>query len=119
MATPRITITCDCGERFLVPYGEHATCKACGRRYDTTRIPESDYRAVLATRRRFRRNEAIFVLTALLVFGAAAVIARNAPLLLTVPVLIVAWLRFFRPWWRSRHESRLRNLPKWNLRADE
>jgi hypothetical protein len=119
MAAPRITITCDCGERLLVPYGERGKCDACGRSYDTARIPASDYRAVLATRRRFRRNEAIFVVTAFLVFGGVAVVARNAPLLLTLPVLIVAWLRFFRPWWRSRHQARLRDLPKWDLRAEE
>ena len=51
---PPITLTCECGERAELPYGEAWSCPSCGRRYDTARIPQEDYERIRRTQLRFR-----------------------------------------------------------------
>jgi len=38
---PPITVTCDCGERTELFYGERWTCPSCGRTYDTRQVESS------------------------------------------------------------------------------
>ena len=115
VSRPRITVHCDCGESLLVPYPEAAVC-ACGRRWDTSQISAADYRGVLAVRRRYRRHEGAFVLTVVFLLSGLTILGRSAPLLITIPVFIVIWARFFRPWWRQRRHKAIQGLPTWKLK---
>src|SRR5215204_1128307 len=36
---PPITLTCECGQKRDLPYGERWRCEQCGRTSDTNRIP--------------------------------------------------------------------------------
>ena len=36
---PPISITCECGLKHDLKYGEAWTCESCGRRWDTKQIP--------------------------------------------------------------------------------
>jgi hypothetical protein len=114
VAKPRVTVTCPCGERLLVPYGEQQTCQ-CGRAWDTAQIRAADYEAVRAVARRYRRNELTFVLLAVSCALVLILVGRGAPLILLVPTFLVAWFKYFRPWWRQRTQQRLRQLPTWTL----
>ena len=51
---PPITVTCKCGEKRELKYGEEWTCESCGRRWDTNQIPAEQYRAIRNTQLRFR-----------------------------------------------------------------
>jgi alkylation response protein AidB-like acyl-CoA dehydrogenase len=51
---PPVTLNSQCGERAEVPYGEEWRCPACGRSYDTARIPREDYVRIRRTQLRFR-----------------------------------------------------------------
>jgi len=117
VALPKVTVACHCGERLQIPYGERQRCR-CGRTWDTGQIPEADYQAVLDTARRFRRNEVAFALVALGLVATLIFIGRYAPVYITIPVFILVWIRWFRPWWRLRKQARLRDLPVWNLRSE-
>ena len=117
MSKPRVTVTCHCGERLMVPYGQRQTC-SCGRTWDTSEISERDYEAVRAVARRFRHKELAFVIGAVAIVGALVYIGRSAPLIVTIPVFALAWARFFRPWWRQRKRAALRDLPTWDLTAE-
>lgn len=114
---PRITVDCDCGTRALVPYGDALDC-SCGRRWDTSQIPRAEYAQVLAVARRHRRNELLFVATVAALLVALVVVARSAPLFVTIPIFLAVWVRFFRPWWTSRRKPSVRGLPQWQLRSD-
>jgi len=114
MGIPKVTVQCECGDKLLIPYGAAQACR-CGRSWDTQQIPASDYAALQATLRRFRRNEAAFVMVALGVVAALVLVGRAAPVWITVPAFALAWLRWFRPWWKARKQSRLRDLPTWTL----
>jgi hypothetical protein len=118
LARPRVTIACHCGARLAVPYGARQACESCGRWWSTLQIPEADYRAVLATRRRFRQNEVSFVLVALGVAAALLLVGRNAPIIISLPAFALAWARYFRPWWRQRKRKALEGLPVWDLQPE-
>src|SRR3954452_7853191 len=51
---PPIAVTCECGEKRDLRYGEVWACETCGRRWDTNRIPRDEYEAVRRTPLRFR-----------------------------------------------------------------
>jgi hypothetical protein len=70
---------------------------------------------VRAVARRFRRNELTFVLLAVSCALVLILVGKGAPLILLVPTFLVAWFKYFRPWWRQRTQQRLRQLPTWTL----
>jgi hypothetical protein len=109
-----VTVTCPCGESFLVPYGDQQAC-GCGRSWDTRQISVADYEAVRAVARHFRRNELTFALLAVSCALVLILVGKGAPLILLVPTFLVAWFKYFRPWWRQRTRQRLRQLPTWTL----
>ncbi|HEX2371413.1 MAG TPA: hypothetical protein VHI33_02240, partial [Solirubrobacterales bacterium] len=43
---PPITVTCECGEKRDLGYGEAWACDGCGRRWNTARIPPQQYEAI-------------------------------------------------------------------------
>src|SRR3954469_23378455 len=57
---PPIAVTCECGEKRDLRYGEAWTCERCGRRWDTNQIPREDYEAVRRTQLRFRVLPVLF-----------------------------------------------------------
>src|ERR1700733_14889742 len=52
---PPITITCECGERRHVRYGDSWHCEKCGREWSTLRIPLAEYAQLRRTHLRYRR----------------------------------------------------------------
>src|SRR3954454_4120268 len=51
---PPLAVTCECGSKHDVRYGEAWTCERCGRRWDTNQIPREDYEVIRRTQLRFR-----------------------------------------------------------------
>ena len=105
---------CHCGDRLLIPYGSKQVC-GCGRTWNTSQIPADDYAALRATVRRFRRNEVAFAMVAVGLLGALYLVGRQAPVLIAAPAFVLVWVRWFRPWWKARKQSRLKEIPVWNL----
>ena len=52
---PKITVSCRCGEKRYLNYGEQWTCEECGRHWDTNQIPAEQYAAIRSTQLRYRR----------------------------------------------------------------
>ena len=119
MAAPRITLRCDCGTEALVAYGERWTCESCGRTYDTTGIPEADWRAIEDMRRRYRIvGYAGMVLIAAFVL-LLALTAQEFQLFIGLPAILLVWFIYIRPFMRSRYRRRVGELQRsWTLRAE-
>jgi hypothetical protein len=119
MAAPRITLRCDCGAEALVAYGERWTCDACGRTYDTNRIPEADYQAIQDMRRRYRvAGYAGVSLVAALVL-LLALTAQQFQLFIGLPFILIFWFMYVRPLMRSRYRRRVGELTRtWTLKAE-
>jgi Flp pilus assembly protein TadB len=115
---PPITVTCECGERRELKYGEKWRCESCGRRYDTGQIPVEEYAA-------FRRNRVHDRILPSAVFAFAFVVAvvliltgRGLAAIVVVPLIGFIWGSFVRPRRRRRQYREIAERPRWNLRAD-
>jgi hypothetical protein len=116
--SPKITITCDCGETRKLAYGDEYLC-ACGRSWSTRQIPAADYDAI-------RRLDRSYRLKGWLGFGGFLVLCllvvwRGNPgtLLFLIPAGLMAWFTIFRPMVRRRHWRAIQALTRrWTLRAE-
>jgi hypothetical protein len=116
---PPITVTCECGERKELFYGERWTCPSCGRSYDTRNIPEAEYAEIRSLQRRFR---AVPIGLGLAVAALAIVFTLTGNIIgvfFLLPVAIIAWFVFIRPTHRARYRKAIAGMPRWDLRADE
>ena len=116
---PPITVTCECGQKRDLQYGEQWQCEGCGRSYDTRKIPLEEYAAIRRTQLRYR----LIPLIAGLILLAAMIVFFIAGSAFTALVLIAfvgaSWVMFVRPFFRTRYRKSLgKNLPSWNLKAD-
>ena len=116
---PPITVTCECGQKRDLQYGEQWQCQGCGRSYDTRKIPVEEYAAVRRTQLRYR----LIPLIAGLILLAAMIVFFIAGSAFTALVLVAfvgaSWVMFVRPFFRTRYRKSLgKNLPTWNLKAD-
>ena len=115
---PPITVTCECGERHELFYGERWTCPSCGRSYDSGRIPQDEYARVRSLQRRFR---AVPIAVGVAVAALAIVFTLTgnvAGVFFLMPIALIAWFVFIRPTHRKRYRAAIADLPRWDLRAD-
>jgi hypothetical protein len=118
MREPQITLTCDCGATGSTAYGEKWQCEACGRTYDTSKIPREEYDAVLRSVRWYRLVALgpPFAFAAVLVPLAILVNVRYAFLLF---VLVLAHGLLVMPQVRRRATAKVRTgAPSWKLRPE-
>jgi hypothetical protein len=116
---PLITVTCECGRKRELHYGERWKCEGCGRRYDTGKIPLEEYAAIRRTQMRYRLVpllSGLFLLAAMIAFFIAGGVFSA---LVAVAFVFASWSMFGRPFFRSRYRRALsKNLPTWNIKAD-
>jgi hypothetical protein len=116
---PLITVTCECGTRKQLHYGELWKCEGCGRRFDTNKIPVGEYAAIRQAQLRYRLIplvSGVILLAAMIVFLATG---RAIGAVLMVPFLFASWNMFGRPFFRSRYRRKLtENLPTWTIKSD-
>jgi hypothetical protein len=116
---PLITVTCECGERKELRYGEVWRCEACGRRFDTNKIPLEEYAAIRRTQLRYRLFPLIAGLILLAAMIAFFIAGRTFSALVFGAFLLASWGMLGRPFFRSRYRKSLRkSLPTWNIKAD-
>jgi hypothetical protein len=116
---PLITVTCECGNKRDLRYGERWQCEGCGRTFDTRKIPLEEYAAIRRTQLRFRMVPLLSGL--LLLAGVILFFAEGKAFgaIIVVPFLLASWNMFVRPFFRSRYRRRLtENTPTWTIKAD-
>lgn len=115
---PPITITCECGERRDLRYGERWTCEKCGRNWSTRRIPLEEYAALRRTQLRYRW---IPLLAAAVVIGcliALVVLGRAFGGILLAALAAMAWSTFGRPRWKQRYLNAIAQRPSWKIEPE-
>ena len=115
---PPITLTCDCGERRYLRYGERWTCETCGKTWNTTRIPIDQYAAIRATQLRYRRAPIAISVLALASVIACIVVGKALGGLIIVAILATTWSMFFRPLHRRKYRAALAELPTWKIKPE-
>jgi hypothetical protein len=112
---PKITVSCRCGEKRQLAYGERWTCETCGRTWDTHQIPLEQYAAIRATQLRYRRVPLVISVLALAGVIAAVVAGQVLGGLLIVGIVATTWSMFFRPMHSRKYRAALAQLPTWTL----
>lgn len=115
---PRITLTCECGERTYVHYGERWTCPKCDRSWNTRRIPLEQYAAIRRTQLRYRRIPIAVSVLALVCIIAFIIVGKPFSGLILVAFATTAWSMFARPFHRRRYREALAKLPSWEIEPD-
>ena len=114
---PPITVTCDCGERQELFYGERWTCPACGREYDSGQIPAEEYAQIRRLQLRFRALPIALGLTVAALAIMFTLTGNIVGVFFLMPVALIAWFVFIRPTHRKRYSAAIADLPRWDLRA--
>jgi hypothetical protein len=115
---PPIAVTCDCGEKRDLRYGEAWRCERCGKRWNTRQIPAEQYEVIRRTQLRFRVLPVVF---GLLVAGAAIFFTLTGNLFsvfILLPLGTMTWFIFIRPTHRRRYRRAIAELPRWTLRPE-
>jgi Flp pilus assembly protein TadB len=113
---PPITISCECGEKRDLRYGEEWRCERCARRWDTRQIPAEQYEAIRRLQWRFRLMPIVFgvFVAALAIFFTLTGNIFNVFVLL--PLAMMIWFVFLRPTHQRRYRQAIADLPRWELR---
>lgn len=114
---PPVSITCSCGSKASVRFGTNWTCDSCGRAWDTSRIPRSEYNQIRWTQLRFR---AVPVALGLAVVAIAAFFTLTGNATGVVPLLPVALLSWYllRGPHRRRYARAIEKRHSWTLRGE-
>jgi hypothetical protein len=116
MGKPPITITCECGQKKKVAYGDTWQCDECGRSWNTQQIPVEDYDALLRRVRRHKLEAVAAGAVAVAIF--APLIAVSARFFLLLPPAMMIWLFVFLPYWRRRYRRTASSAPRWQLHPE-
>ncbi len=115
---PPITVTCDCGERRYLRYGERWTCEKCGKTWNTNRIPVEQYAAIRATQLRYRRIPIAVSAFALATVIACIIVGKALGGLIVVGLLATTWSMFFKPIHRRKYREAIAELPSWKIKPE-
>jgi hypothetical protein len=116
---PLITVTCECGQKKDLRYGERWKCEGCGRRFDTNKIPIEEYAAIRKTQVRYRLlpvGAGLLLLAAMIVFF---ILGRAFSAIIIAPFMLASWATFGRPFWRTRYRRAMsKTTPTWTIKSD-
>jgi ribosomal protein S27AE len=119
MKAPRITLRCDCGTEGMAAYGERWSCPSCGRTYDTSQIPASDYEQIRSLDRRFRLAVWAVVGVLAVIVLVVAITGQVLSVFAGLAVVLLGWFLYIKPIVHRRHRKAVRDLTRtWNLEAE-
>lgn len=114
---PPLTLTCACGRRKQLRYGDVWVCDSCGQTWDTSRIPRDEYNQIRRTQLRFR---ALPIAVGVLVVAGAAFFTLNGyfrGVVLLLPIALLSWF-FMRGVHRKRYRAAIAKRQRWSLRGE-
>jgi hypothetical protein len=115
---PPITVTCECGERRYLHYGECWCCEKCGRRWNTRSIPLEEYAQLRRTQLRYRRVPLIVSALSLICVVVFILLGKAFGGLIVVAFAVTAWSMFVHPFHKRRYREQLAKLPTWKIEPE-
>lgn len=115
---PPVSITCACGRKQSVSFGNSWTCERCGQTWDTSRLPRDEYEEIRRLQLRYRM---LPVLLGLLVVGLAAFMTLSGSpggVILLLPTAMLGWFVFLREPHRRRYRRAIAERRAWTLRGE-
>lgn len=115
---PLITLTCECGARRELRYGEQWQCENCGRTWSTNRIPLEQYAQIRRKQLRLRRTMLALVAIALVAVAVFILIGKILGGILLVAICATAWRQYIWPRQKQRYVDSIDDLPSWEIEPD-
>jgi hypothetical protein len=115
---PPIAVTCECGEKRDLRYGENWVCERCGRRWDTNQIPAEQYETIRRTQLRFRVLPVVYGLAVLALAAFFTLTGNIFSVFILLPLALMLWFYFVRPFHRRRYRRAIAEVPRWELRPE-
>jgi hypothetical protein len=115
---PSISITCECGERRDLHYGETWQCEKCGRTWNTRRIPLEEYAELRRTQLRYRRVPLLISALSLVCVVVFILLGRAFGGLILVAFGATAWSMFGHPFYKRRYREQLAKTPTWKIEPE-
>jgi hypothetical protein len=115
---PPITVTCECGEKRDLRYGERWRCENCGRAYDTNQIPMDEYTSLQRSRAHDRILPTIVFVALAVAVLVLVLIGRPLAMIVLIPIVGFFWGSYVRPKRRRRQVQAIADRPRWKIRAD-
>jgi hypothetical protein len=115
---PPVTITCACGCKAKVRFGDTWTCERCGRTWDTSRIPRAEYDDIRRTQLRFRMLPVLVGLLVVVLSAFFTLTGNARSVVLLLPVALLGWFVFLRGPHRRRYAEAIAKRRKWTLRGE-
>jgi hypothetical protein len=115
---PLITLTCECGERHELHYGEQWQCEKCGRIWNTNRIPIEQYAQIRRTQLRLRRVVLALLALAVVAIVAFILIGRVLGGIILVAIAALAWRQYLWPRQKQRYIESIDERPSWEIEPD-
>jgi hypothetical protein len=120
---PPIAITCACGRRQPVRYGDAWTCPDCSRVWDTSDVPREDYEEIRRITLRFRVLPVVLGLLVATVARTAGAVARTAADKVVVDRVAISSTIHHKSWaqvawalWLSARPAPTPAGPAWRLK---
>lgn len=113
-----MTITCVCGRRHKLPYGESWTCEGCRRTWNTGGVPREEYDSIRRLQLRFRL---VPILLGLVVATAAAwltISGNGRGVFFLLPIALLSWFVFVRGPHRRRYLKAIAKRKRWTIREE-
>jgi hypothetical protein len=115
---PLITLTCECGERQDLHYGEQWRCEKCGRTWNTNRIPLEQYAEIQRKQVRLRRTMLSLIAVALISIAVFILIGKVVGGIMLVAVCALGWRQYIWPRQKQRYVESIDKLPSWEIEPD-
>jgi hypothetical protein len=115
---PPISVSCECGERRDLRYGETWACERCGRQWDTRQIPAEEYESIRRLQWRFRVLPVALGVTVAAIAIVFTLTGNIFGVFLLLPLAMMSWFIFVRPMHRRRYQRAIADLPRWELHPE-
>lgn len=115
---PPISVTCECGAKRDLQYGEAWMCETCGKRWDTRQIPAEQYDVIRRTQLRFRVLPVVFGLVVAATAMFFTLTGNVFSVFILLPLAMMTWFFFVRPAHRRRYRRAIAELPRWTMRPE-
>jgi hypothetical protein len=115
---PLITLTCECGERRELHYGEQWRCDKCGRTWNTNRIPLEQYARIHKRQLRLRRMMLTLLAIAVVSVAGFILIGKFLGGIMLVAVCAIGWRMYIWPKQKQRYLESIDDLPSWEIEPE-
>lgn len=115
---PPITVSCECGGRHELFYGERWQCPGCERVYDSHQIPVDEYARLRRLQLRYRLVPVALGLVVLVLAILFTLTGNTFGVFFLMPLALISWFVLLAPAHRKRYRAAIGELPRWNLRAE-